>query len=118
MNPFDFIKSLSQTKEYQEDLTGYNQYLTNTAFSLDSDTILLANEMNIKPGIPDRLHYDFLYHTVRKKARYNKWPKKVDDENLAYVQEFYKYGVREAKMALKILTPDQLEIIKKKLNKE
>lgn len=113
MKPFDFIKTLSQTKEYQTDLTGYVPYLTNQSFSLYPDTIFLANEMNLVPNISERQHYDFYFHSVRPKSRYTKWPKKTEDENLAIVQEFYKYNRRKAKQALALLSDEQLETIKK-----
>lgn len=120
MKPFDYIKTLSKTKDYQDDLVGYDPYLTNTSFSLYADTIHHANKMNLAHGwgASERMQYDYYYYAVREAHRFTKWPKrKENDENLAYVQEYYKYDLREAKKALSLLTDSQIEKIKEALNK-
>jgi len=117
MTPFDHIKSLSKTKQYAEDITEFVPHLTNISFSLYEDTILLANEMNMLHELPDRMQYDFYFYAVRPRSRYTPWPKKTTDENLAAIQEYYKYSTRKAKQAMALLSDEQIEIIKKRLYK-
>lgn len=117
MTPFDYIKSIND-KKYIDDVTDYNPYLTNVAFSLAADTVMLANEMNRAHYLPPKMQYDFYYHTVRKAKRYNKWPKKIEeDPNLALVAEFYKYSMKKAREVLPLLSNEQLNYIKRKLDR-
>jgi len=120
MNPFDFIKSINE-KNYildKQNAGDYNPYLTNISFSLAADTVMLANELNRMHYLPNDMQYDFYYHTVRKSKRYNKWPKKIEeDPNLALVAQYYKYSMKKASEVLPLLSAEQLSTIKKKLEK-
>jgi hypothetical protein len=115
INPFDFINSISYSKQdLMVDDTKereYNPYIVNRGLGFGSDTAIWANEMNSRPHIDNKMQYDFLRHTVRKGKRYNKWMKS-EEENLEIIQEFFGYSFPKAKEALRILTPDQLDIIK------
>ena len=57
-----------------------------------------------------------LLNSVRKKRRYSKWlkPEKLSDMDI--VKEYYGFGNQKAKDALSILTKEQLDYIKDKLN--
>lgn len=105
----------------------YDKWRTNTTLSNHADTVLYANQMNTHHDITDQMHYDYLFNSIRKTKRYAK--KKTDQdkarerhhreemETLALIQEYYGYNMLRAREALKILTEDQLEIIKNRLEK-
>jgi hypothetical protein len=102
----------------------YSQWRTNSALSNFPDTIDAANKMNTSYHISDKLHYDYLFYSVRKR---NRWASAADKaaqkrleqelELVSLIQQFYKYNVERAKEALKILTSEQIELIKKKQEK-
>jgi len=112
-NPFEYSKSINEKTKYIDHVRDYNAYLTNQALSYSMDTILLANEMNMHPNLPADCQYDFLYDTVRKGRRYNKWYKPEEIPHLETVMEYYGYSKSKALQALQILTSDQIrDIIK------
>jgi len=120
MKPFDFINSITYKKNIAMDSnneSGYNPFITNRALSQFVDCILLSNEMNIRHHIDNKLQYDYFINRIRSKKRFKKWDKKLDNENIELIKEYYGYNNDKAITALSILSLQQLDIIKKKLNK-
>lgn len=115
-NPFDIVKSISQTKEYQFN-QDYNAWLVNNTFSYYIDTIHFSNMMNIHHNIPLKSQHDYLFAGIPKGKRYSKWAKKETSEDLAMVQEIYKYNSARAREVLKFLSPAQIEEMRKSLYK-
>ena len=125
MNPFDFVTDInlgkkdiitnSDNSELAE--RTYNPYLTNKSLSYFQDTVHYANEMNMHSDLNHKMQYSFLLNIVRKRKRFSKWHKTIDDENLQAVIDYYGYSVKKAKEALKILSDEQLSTIKLKLSK-
>lgn len=99
----------------------YDKWRTNSSLSNHLDTVIYANQMNINYHLSDKLHYHYLFHSVRKQKRYGK--KKTEEEKklekmqvkeqelLSIIQDYYKYNIKKAKEALAILTKDQINII-------
>jgi hypothetical protein len=81
------------------------------------DTVLLANEMNINSQLDKKMQYDFFINIVRPKKRFSPWLKKEKIEDLESVKQYYGYSEEKAKSALKILTKDQVDFIKHKMNR-
>lgn len=121
LSPFDFINNICQSKDDiiidSDTEKQYNTYLINRGLSFGADTIIYANEMNSRPHIEKKLQYDFLRTAIPKKKRYNKWIKAEQDENIELVSEYYGYSMERAKEALSLLTPENIEYIKKRLFK-
>lgn len=125
MNPFDFVTDINLGKK--DIITNsdnpelaertYNPYLTNKSLSYFQDTVHYANEMNMHGDLNHKMQYSFLLNIVRKRKRFSKWHKTIDDENLQAVIDYYGYSVKKAKEALKILSDEQLSTIKLKLSK-
>ena len=97
--------------------SSYNPFITNRALSQFVDCILLSNEMNMRHHIDNKLQYDYFINRIRPKKRFKKWDKKLDNENIELIKEYYDYNNDKATTALSILSLQQLDIIKKKLNK-
>lgn len=118
MNPFDFVNSISENKKYLiEDKTTekeYSPFLTNRALSMHVDTIRLANEMNLNSHIDNKLQYDFLINTVRKRKRFG-WIKKNKSATIELLMEYFNYSYAKAAEAAKVLTKEQIKAIKNKL---
>ena len=105
----------------------YSKWRTNSSLSMHKDTIDVAQKMNQNHHLSDKLHYHFLFHKVHKQKRYGK--KKTDQDKklekqleqeakiISLIQDYYKYNIVRAKEAYKILTKDQIELIKQKQEK-
>ena len=116
-SPFDYVKSINLKSGYEHDISGYVPFLTNRAFAMHIDTIMLAQEMNHYHTLIPEIQYNFYYHAVRKGKRFG-FPKKVEEsDDIKLVQEYYQYSRRKALEALEILTPEQLAQIKATLDK-
>ena len=124
MNVFDYVNAINFTKKdlmtgtENDELAeaGYSPFLTNRGLSYFPDTILYANEMNMHHHLDNKLQFHYLINTIRPKKRFSKWAKRQDSESFAIVKEYFKYNNTKTEQALAILSPDQIKIIKKKLN--
>lgn len=95
----------------------YSPFLTNRALSYHADTVHVANIMNCHHALDNKLQYSFLINIVRPAKRFAKWVKKEKDEDIEAIMEYSGYNRQKAKVALELLTPDQIKTIKKKLDK-
>jgi hypothetical protein len=124
-NPFDYLNSINTSKVNMMRGTDndqlaekdYNPFLINRGLSYHHDTVAIANEMNMRHDCPNIMQYEFLLNIVRKKKRFAKWNKKEHESELEAVKEYYGYNDTKALQALKILSNDQIEEIKIKINK-
>ena len=80
------------------------------------DTVLYANEMNMCSHLPNRLQYDFFINIVRPRKRFSPWGKKDKVNDLEVVKEYYGYSNEKALQALRVLTREQLNYIKKRID--
>lgn len=115
----DIIPSILQTKkDVLVDEKDYIPFIVNKAISQHYDCILYANQMNMYPNIDKRLQYQFYLNSIRPYKRpYQKWLKRETAADLEIVKEYYNFSTEKAKEALTVLTKDQLNIIKQKLDK-
>tara|TARA_B100000902_G_C27292015_1_gene907706 strand:+ start:636 stop:1013 length:378 start_codon:yes stop_codon:yes gene_type:complete len=117
----DWLNSINQNKQdLSEDPDAckkYPAYIVNRCLSGHIDAIMFANEMNKWNQTPKDMQYQFLLHSLRKKKRFSPWLRQEKIDNIELIKQYYGYSNEKAQQALKILTPDQIEYIKKKLNK-
>ena len=118
----EYLNSINLSKrELMEEDPGweknYPPYVINKCLSSHLDTLAFANEMNRYPNLDKRLQYSFFLNTVRPKKRFSPWGKKEKVKDLEVVKQYYDYSNEKAKQALRILSPDQLNYIKEKLNR-
>ena len=109
-SPFAYVRAINE-KTSVPNPQGFTPYLALIAFSYSLDTILLANELNCYPNLPPEAQYDFLYGTVQKARRYNKWFKEVEHPHLQLVMEYFNYSKQKALEALEVLTQDNIRDI-------
>ena len=96
----------------------YPPYVINRCLSQHLDTIMMANEVNMRHGLNKRLQFHFLLNSIRKRKRFGgKCVSTSKSKNLEYVKEYYGYSNSKAKVALDILDKKQLNLIKAKLDK-
>lgn len=124
-NPFDYVNAVSYTKKNmmrgtENDALAekkYNAFLTNRSLSYHIDCVELANEMNIRHQTDNKLQFEFLLNTIRPKKRYAKWSKKDKDGDIEVVKEYYGYSEVKARQAISILSPEDLEKIRRIIHK-
>jgi hypothetical protein len=121
LSPFDFLKSINDTKknimELPEHEKMYVPFVTNRSLSYFPDTVLLANEMNRYHHIDSKLQYQFLINIVRKRKRFSKWVKPEIENDIESVKEYYGYSNDIARQVLRLLSSEQLTIIRDKVSK-
>ena len=119
----DYLNTINLTKKnLMEDgdpawENNYPPFVINKCMSHHIDTVMYANEMNQYPNLDKKLQYDFFINTVRSRKRFSPWGKKQTVKDLDLVKKYYGYSSDKAIQALRILTPNQLNYIKEKLNK-
>lgn len=121
MNPFDFINAINTTKEdlFQDPQAekDYSSFIVNRGLSYFYDTVLQANEMNRFHQCPKKWQFQFFINSIARKKRFSKWHKKdAETETLNMVMSYYGYSIQKAKDVLTILSPEQLKIIKTKMD--
>lgn len=123
MSPFDFVNAINSSKKpdlmsgtENDDLAekAYVPFVVNRALSYFPDTLMYANYMNIHHILDNKLQFHYLLNIVRPARRMSKWAKKQDSD-LQLIMQYYNYGIDKAKQALPLLSPQQLSIIKTKL---
>jgi len=72
--------------------------------------------MNKYPNLDKDMQYLFYLNTLRKKKRFSPWLRKDKVTDLECVKQYYGYSNEKASQALKILTKDQINFIKQRLD--
>jgi len=117
--PFDFMGTASKTKKNliteddQPDVIEkqYNAYIVNRGFALFSDSVLHANEMNMRHNVFKSAQYHYYMGALRPRDRRTKWPKLGKNPDLDAIQEYYQCNRIIAKQYLKVLPTEELEKI-------
>lgn len=117
----DWLNSINQTKKNLIDEEPsiekeYLPYIVNRCLSGSIDCVMLCNEMNMNHNLEKKLQYDFLINTVRPKKRFSPWLKKEKIKDIESVKSYYGYSNDKAEQALKILTKEQINFIRDKLD--
>ena len=115
LNSINYNKTNIMLDEFDE--KKYPSFIVNKCVAPFPDTILYVNELNRMHWLDNRLQYEFLLNSLRKRKRFAKWMKASKIKDLDVVKEYYGYSNEKAKMALDVLTEEQLKIIKRKLTK-
>lgn len=122
MKPFDYVKSINKGKNIMRGSNNdplieedYEPYFVNKALSYFPDTIEYANDMNLNYHLPNRPQYEYFINIVRPRNRFEKWVKNASDKGLDIVCDYYKCNRNVGRDYLSLLTSDELEIMKQKL---
>ena len=121
MNPFDYVNSINHSKEdiMVDDMTekSYNSFMICRSLSYFPDTVQFANLMNRYHHLDNKLQYHFLINIIRKRKRFSKWMKPETESDIEVIKEYYAYSNEKARQILPLLSPEQITIIKQKVNK-
>ena len=115
----DWLNSINFTKENliedPSEIKNYPPYIINRCLSGHLDCVLFVNEMNKYHFLDKDLQYSFYLNTVRKRKRFSPWLRKDKIEDLDYVKQYYGYSNEKALQVLKILSNEQINFIKQRL---
>ena len=112
----DWLNSINFTKEnLSEDIKTYPPYIINRCLSGHIDCIMFANEMNISHHLDKDMQYSFYLNSLRKRKRFSPWLRKDNIKDLECVKKYYGYSNEKAYQTLKILTKEQIDFIKQRL---
>ena len=116
----DWLNSINFNKQnlIEEDpstIKDYPPYIINRCLSGHLDCVMFANEMNKYSFLDKDMQYSFYLNTLRKKKRFSPWLRKDKVTDLQCVKEYYGYSNEKASQALKILSKQQLDFIKQRL---
>jgi len=117
----DWLNSINFNKQdlIEEDpstIKDYPPYIINRCLSGHLDCVMFANEMNKYSFLDKDMQYSFYLNTLRKKKRFSPWLRKDKVTDLQCVKEYYGYSNEKASQALKILSNQQLDFIKQRLD--
>jgi hypothetical protein len=117
----DWLNSINFNKEniLDEDPTlarEYPSFIINKCLSGHLDCVLFANEMNKYHFLDKDMQYNFYINILRKKKRFSPWLRKEKVSDLEYVKRYYGYNNEKASQVLKILSNEQIEFIKQRLD--
>ena len=116
----DWLNSINFTKKnlLEEDpslVKDYAPYIVNRCLSGHIDCIMFVNEMNKYHFLDKDMQYSFYINILRKKKRFSPWIRKDKLSDLDCVKSYYGYNNENAYQALKILSNEQIEFIKQRL---
>jgi len=118
----EIVPSILQTKvnylRDDVDVKEYSPFMVNRALSYHMDCVLYANEMNLYPDLDSDMQYQYLLNTIRSmKRKFQPWQKAEVLKDIGCVKEYFGYSNEKAKEALRILSDEQLEQIRKHTDK-
>jgi|TARA_R100000005_G_scaffold71482_1_gene39009 hypothetical protein len=113
----DWLNSINFTKEdHTENISEYPPYIINRCLSGHLDCIMFANEMNKYHFLDKDMQYQFYINILRKRKRFSPWIRKDKVTDLDCVKQYYGYSNEKASQALKILSNEQIDFIKQRLD--
>jgi hypothetical protein len=118
----DWLNSINYTKQNlikdsPDLIKSYPAYVINKCLAMHIDTVLYANQMNECYELDHDMQYSFYLNSIRKKKRFSSSIKKSNLDDLEYVKQYYNYSTAKAIQVLNILSKEQLNFIKQKLDK-
>ena len=114
LNSINFSKTnlMDEDPDAKKD---YAPFVINRCLSGHLDCILYTNEMNKNHFLDKDMQYTFYLNTLRKKKRFSPWLRKDKIEDLESVKQYYGYSNEKAYQVLKILSNEQIDYIKQRL---
>mgnify|MGYP001228520360 CR=1 FL=1 len=120
-SPFDFLNSINYSKQNlikePQDEKEYVPFIVNRGLGYFQDTVMLANEMNVNCHIDNKMQYDFLKNTVRKRKRFSKWLKAEDDKKVDILVAYLGCSRSNAKHVADLFDKSAISDIKKRLDR-
>ena len=115
----EYLNAINTTKEGMLDENehyakqSYPAFVVTRCMSYFPDTLFASNEMNTRPHIDPKLHFDFLRFAVRPRKRFSKWIKREQDDRVGALIAYYGFSAKKAREALGVLSEEAIAEIQK-----
>lgn len=110
----DILNSINTGKEpviSRENEREYVPYIVARCFSNFPDTLFHANELNSRAVTDKKMHYDYLFYSLRKRKRFSPWQKREESKAVDAVAWFYGVSSHKAREYITILEEGNIEKI-------
>ena len=114
LNSVNFNKE-NLIKDDSDIVKQYPPYIINRCLSGHMDCVMYANEMNKYNFLDKDMQYSFYLNSLRKRKRFSPWLRKDKVQDLECVKQYYGYSNEKAYQVLKILSNEQIDYIKQRL---
>lgn len=92
----------------EQEIKQYQPFVVNRCLGSFADTVLLVNEVNMRPHMAKDMQFQFLLNTIRKRKRFAKWLKAEKLDGLDAVKSYYEVGDAKAKKLLEVIDEKEL----------
>lgn len=119
MELFDFLKSLTEKKEFldfsnEEIRKNYQPFLINRFVSMAEIYTQVVNEINKYPDIPKESHFRYLFSILPKRKQFFNYIKKKKDLSQTEKQaiaNYFEVGLTDAERYIQLLSDNQIKEI-------
>ena len=115
LNSINFNKE-DLTEDDENTIKSYPPFIINKCLSGHLDSVLFANEMNRYHFLDKDMQYKFYLNILRKRKRFSPWIRKDKDSDLDIVKSYYDYSNEKARQVMKILSTEQINYMKQRLD--
>lgn len=115
-NTISYSKDLDQFTQGEID-KDYKPYVVNRMVSGYRDLVMFADEMNVRPNIAKEDQLVIYNQLITKKKRRALWSSAKVNEDLKTVMDYYNITQEKADPYMKILTREQIQALRERLNK-
>ena len=113
---FDYLNNLSYDKNdmplNDEFDSTYVPFLANRYFSYFIDTIMMANEVNLRSSLTKSQQYQYYFYRVRPQKRFTKWHKPSAIADILMIQEYYQVNRKRAVELQRLIDNQGIEYLK------
>lgn len=117
-----FFGAVSYSKDLDQFTQGeidkdYKPYVVNRMVSGYRDLVMFADELNVRPNIAKEDQMFLYAELIPKKKRRALWSQQKVNEDLKVVMDYYNITQEKADPYMKILSRDQIQVLRERLNK-
>ncbi len=113
----DYLTAINSSKEPLMDegeqyiKMNYPAFVVTRCLSYFPDTLFASNEMNTRPHIDPKMHFDFLRLTIRPRKRFSKWLKREQDGRVLALSQYYGFSAHKAREAIRMISTEDMDAI-------
>jgi len=115
LNSINFNKD-DLTEDDEHIIKSYPPFIINKCLSGHIDSVLFANEMNRYHFLDKDMQYKFYLNILRKRKRFSPWIRKDKVSDLDIVKSYYGYSNEKARQVMRILSTEQIDYMKQRLD--
>lgn len=115
-NPFIFLDRITWTKDDswgEHEQENYVAFLINRHFSQFPDTVMYANDINMRhEQLSKEMQFRFLVNSLPKRKRFGKWKKKTENPDIRVISHFMDVNPAKAEELLPLVSESKLDLMR------